>query len=194
MQNDLDKGPDTSLDLISRGDRKKIRKDGRRESERRRHARFPVTATVEAVELQSKARITGRTSDLGLGGCYIDTISPLPLGVQLKMRITHEGKSFETKARVAVSSMGMGMGVAFIETEPDQLSIIEGWLRELSGEVHSEPDLPTIVAQQQSGTGPISSQSDALDDLVTELIRTGVLADSKGRLILKKIRAASNTR
>lgn len=172
------------------------RKEDRRDRERRRHARFPVTATVEAVELQSKARVTGRTSDLGMGGCYIDTISPLPLNSQVKMRITHEGRSFETKARVAVSSMGMGMGVAFIETEPDQLAILETWIRELSGELtSSEPDLPKIAeAQQRVAPRPVSSEPDALEELVTELVRTGVLADSKGRLILKKIRDANTRR
>jgi PilZ domain len=194
MQDDFDKPARNSVGLMSSEPRSGRARGLRREGERRQHARFAVTATVEAVELQSKARITGRTSDLGLGGCYIDTISPLPLGAQMKMRITHEGRSFETKARVAVSSMGMGMGVAFIETEPDQLAIIEGWLRELSGEVRSEPDLPTIGAQQRSGPEPTGGQTDALDDLVTELIRTGVLADSKGRLILKKIRAANTRR
>jgi hypothetical protein len=130
-----------------------------------------------------------------MGGCYIDTISPLPLNSQLKMRITHEGKSFETKARVAVSSMGMGMGVAFIEIEPDQLAILERWIRELSGELSSEPDLPKIAeAQQRSAPRVVSSEPDALEDLVTELVRTGVLADSKGRLILKKIREANARR
>jgi hypothetical protein len=195
LDNDFNKPPGSSASLISMEQRRIGRKEDRRDRERRHHARFPVTATVEAVELQSKARVTGRTSDLGMGGCYIDTISPLPLNSQVKMRITHEGRSFESKARVAVSSMGMGMGVAFIETEPDQLAILQTWIRELSGELSSsEPDLPKIAETQQLvASRPVSSEPDALEELVTELVRTGVLADSKGRMILKKIRA-ENTR
>ena len=41
--------------------------------ERRRHARYPFTATVEALEPKSQMLIQGRTSDLSRGGCYVDT-------------------------------------------------------------------------------------------------------------------------
>ena len=46
--------------------------------EQRKHPRYPFTATVEAIEQRSQTRIKGRTSDLSLGGCYVDTISTLP--------------------------------------------------------------------------------------------------------------------
>jgi hypothetical protein len=79
--------------------------------ERRRHARHPFTATVEAVELKSQTRIQGRTSDLSRGGCYVDTISSFPAGSIVKMRLTKEMRSFEARAEVVYSSVGMGDAV-----------------------------------------------------------------------------------
>lgn len=163
-------------------------REGRRTgAERRRYARFPMSASVEAVELNSKARIVGRTSDLGLGGCYVDTISPLPIGSVLKMRLTHDNKAFETKAQVVVAAVGMGMGVIFIDTEPAQVQTLEGWIRELSGEVLVEPDLPQIRSEAQSDAR--EGQPSALHDLVVELIRTGALSESKGAALLRKLEA-----
>src|ERR1700689_2440283 len=82
-------------------------------TERRHHLRFPFSATVEAVEIKSGTKITGRTSDLGLGGCYVDTLSPFPVGTEAKMRIIRETETFEAQVRVVYSLIGMGMGLAF---------------------------------------------------------------------------------
>jgi len=58
----------------------------RRQNDRRRDLRFPFTAFVDAVEHQSKAKISGRTSDISSGGCYVETISPFPVETIIKIR------------------------------------------------------------------------------------------------------------
>jgi hypothetical protein len=74
---------------------------------RRQHMRYPFSASLEAVEIQSKARLSGRISDLNRGGCYVDTITALIVGATLKIRLTHDDKFFESKAIVTSSSAGM---------------------------------------------------------------------------------------
>ena len=170
-----------------RAEGRSTRQEKRVDAERRGHARFAISASVEAVELQSKARICGRTSDLGLGGCYVDTISSFPVGAIVKMRLTNQDQYFETKAKVVLSSVGMGMGMMFMSAGQDQLHILEGWIGELTGVPQPEPDLPEIRTQTHVDTESRSIQSDAVGDLVTELMRTHVLADSKGRELLKKL-------
>ena len=119
------------------------------QTERRHHTRYPVSASLEAVELQSKTGFSGRISDLSMGGCYVDTITALAVGATLKIRLTLDGKFFETKARVIASSAGMGMGLMFTETEPEQLETLKVWIRQLSGELlPSEPELPEIKSEQ----------------------------------------------
>jgi hypothetical protein len=158
-----------------------------RQNEQRLCARYPVSISVEGVELQSKAHFTGRISDLSMGGCYVDSITALPVDATLKVRLVHEGKVFETRARVITSSPSMGMSLLFVGTEPGQLEVLEAWVRELSGETPPcEPELPEIKAQQSMEPGSNSAQLGALNELILELMRTGVLSDLKGRAILQK--------
>jgi hypothetical protein len=158
-----------------------------RQTERRHHTRYPISASLEAVELQSKTRFSGRISDLSMGGCYVDTITALAVGATLKIRLTLDGKFFETKASVIASSAGMGMGLMFTETEPEQLEILKAWIRELSGEVlPCEPELPEIKSEQAAEPGSNMALLDALNELITELMRTGVLSEPKGIAILQK--------
>jgi hypothetical protein len=155
--------------------------------ERRRNARYPFTATVEAVESSSKTRIQGRTTDLSRGGCYVDTITSFPAGSMVKMRLTKENRSFEAQAEVVYSLDSMGMGVKFTSTDPEQLWIVEKWIGELSGEVQPEPELPQLSDQSCTKEGPSNKECLVLNELVMELMRQGVLSEAKCRAMLQKL-------
>src|ERR1700733_6750993 len=88
--------------------------------ERRHNLRFPFSASVEVTEPKSGARIAGRTSDLGLGGCYVDAISPFPVGTNALLKIKRDTETFEAQVRVVYSQLGMGMGLAFVSAQPKQ--------------------------------------------------------------------------
>src|SRR5665213_1696814 len=103
-------------------------------AERRANLRFPFTASVEAIEPKSGTRIHGRSTDLGLGGCYVDSLNPFAVGTVVKIRITKHQESFETKAMVTFSQVGMGMGLSFIAAEPQQSQLFQRWVTELSGD------------------------------------------------------------
>ena len=51
--------------------------------ERRSHTRFPVSISAEVTELESRAVIIGRATDLGIGGCYVDSMNPFPRGTRV---------------------------------------------------------------------------------------------------------------
>src|ERR1700722_13101988 len=101
--------------------------------ERRRNLRFPFSATVEAVDNKSGTKVIGRTSDLSLGGCYIDSLSPFPVGTETKIRILRNNETFDAQAKVVYSMMGMGMGLAFVSAQPKQVRLFQKWLQEISG-------------------------------------------------------------
>jgi hypothetical protein len=44
------------------------------------------------------------------------------------LRLTHRGETFESNARVVCEYPRMGMGMAFLETQPAQLALLERWL------------------------------------------------------------------
>jgi len=152
--------------------------------ERRRHARYPFTATVEAVETKSQTRINGRTSDLSRGGCYVDTISSFPVGSIVKMRLTKEARSLEAQAEVVYSLTGMGMGVKFTDGDPEQLWNLEKWVAELSGELL--PDSERLSDPSCAEATPCN-EGDVLAELVMELMRQRVLPDAKCKAMLEKL-------
>src|ERR1700757_3567226 len=84
-----------------------------KDQERRQGIRYPFIADVEVIEIPSNTRVAGRSSDLGLGGCYVDTLSPLAVGDETKVRITRGLHTFEAVASVAYAHVSMGMGLTF---------------------------------------------------------------------------------
>ena len=90
----------------------------RRHADRRRDLRYPFTAAVEVFEPQSQTKLNGRTPDISVGGCYVDTINPLPVSTSIKIRLTKDGIIFEADAKVVLCHAGMGMGVCFFLPYP----------------------------------------------------------------------------
>jgi hypothetical protein len=102
-------------------------------TKRRAVLRCPFVASADVVELTSgsSAKLSARISELGLGGCYVDTLNPFPEGTQVRLRIVRDDGVFETSARVAYDDRRFGMGLAFTDMTPNQRLILEKWLTEL---------------------------------------------------------------
>ena len=79
----------------------------------------------------SGAQLSARTSELGLGGCYIDALNPFPKGTLVQLRVLRDQGVFETKAKVVYCDPRFGMGLAFAGITPEQQSLLEAWLAEL---------------------------------------------------------------
>jgi hypothetical protein len=155
--------------------------------ERRRHSRYPFTATAEIVEANSQTRIQGRTSDLSRGGCYVDSTCRFSAGSIVKIRLTKEMCSFEARADVVYSLDGMGMGVKFTGADPEQLSTLEKWMAELRGELQPRPELPQPSDQSCAERRPGNEEYFVLNELVTELMKQGVLSNDKCEAMLQKL-------
>ena len=92
--------------------------------------RYPFIADAELLEEISGARMSSRTSDLSLNGCYVDTINPLPDGTLVQLRIFTETHAFEAPATVVHSQAFLGMGVKFREVQPQSAEVLRLWLPE----------------------------------------------------------------
>ena len=156
-------------------------------TERRRNLRFPFSATVEAIDTKSGTKVTGRTSDLGLGGCYDDTLSPFPVGTETKLRIIRETETFEAQAKVVYSLIGMGMGLAFVSAQPKQVRLFQRWLQEISGQPAPAPD----PAQDKTETAPAEKtqtlKNFVLSDLIMTLMQKKVLTEAEGKDLLRNL-------
>jgi PilZ domain-containing protein len=163
-------------------------------NERRRNPRYPFTASIEAIETKSGTRLNGRIGDLGLGGCYVDTLSPFPVGNVLSIKISKDNESFQAKAKVTYSLVGMGMGLAFIAADPEQVKVFQRWIRELSGEkspasaASSESPANSPAASSSAGNTPAASEPQfVLTELIIALMRKGVLDKDDGNAMLRKL-------
>lgn len=98
------------------------------EQEQRREPRYPFIASAELFEENSRSRMSTRISDLSLGGCYVDTINPLPDGTPVRLKIFTETHSFEARATVVYSHPHLGMGMRFGEVQAQHEEILKLWL------------------------------------------------------------------
>ena len=78
------------------------------EAERRIAERHMFTAGAEVVELNSGARFSTRTTDLGPGGCFVDTTVPFPIGSNVRITLNKGTKAFATPGTVVYSQHGFG--------------------------------------------------------------------------------------
>jgi PilZ domain len=102
-------------------------------SERRRAPRYPFIADAEVTEILSDTRLQARTSDLSIGGCFLDMLNPSPEGTEIRVRISHGSTTFAALGSVAFVLPNMGMGVVFRSIGDDQLVVLQEWLSKLSG-------------------------------------------------------------
>lgn len=162
--------------------------------ERRKFPRYAFTATVEMVEPQSQTRIQGRTSDLSRGGCYVDSTSSFPIGSMLVIRLTKDMRSFQAQAVVTYSIEGMGMGIKFTDADAEQISILEKWVAELRGEMLPETTLAQTADPTLAQRGASQAEYSVLNELVMELMRQGVLSNTKGEAMLQKLNRTGSAR
>jgi hypothetical protein len=104
---------------------------------RRANPRFSFFADAEAT-LRDGTSVSAQVSELSVGGCYIDTLEPIPIGTELRLRISHGINTCEIPGKVIYMHSGYGMGifgvgVVFGEMAAKQHSAIRSWLRELGG-------------------------------------------------------------
>ena len=105
-----------------------------KDSERRRSPRYPFIAEAEVTEIASDTKLTAKTSDLGISGCFLDMLNASPEGTEVRVRISHAGTTFTALGKVASVLHNMGMGIAFRGVEGDQRAVLQEWLSQLSGD------------------------------------------------------------
>jgi hypothetical protein len=207
MLQDLKKGPTKTTRLRSQGGGK----------ERRAEPRYPVAAMAEATEMKSHTLVTGRISDIGIGGCYFEVMSPFAVGAELHVRITRNKQSVSASAKVLYSTGGMGMGLIFTTVAPEQKHILQQWVGELSGSgvaplqdphahaghsaaapaatsaassAHGISELVHEPAGAAERTGMNEDPRDVMNELITLLMRNRVLTDAEGKNLLRNLKTS----
>ncbi len=141
-------------------------------------------AEAEVLALRSGVRFKTRITDLGPGGCFVDTITPLSIGTKVQV-IVRQGKTqLDTQGLVVYSQAGLGMGVAFDELGPGQRMALDAWLVKLTDERRLAQETPPAPKEKT----PARSNPDngVVIKLVQLMVRKGLLTDLDARSLFIK--------
>lgn len=99
--------------------------------ERRFAVRYPFAADAEILDLKSGMRLSGVTSDLSLGGCFVCTRRPLEVGARVHLTLKHKNQSAIMLATVRVLKPRIGMGLQALELDSSSIGTFLRWLYDL---------------------------------------------------------------
>jgi PilZ domain len=99
--------------------------------DRRYTIRYPFAADAELIDMETGKQVTGVTSDLSLGGCFVCTSKPMPLNGRCRLRLTRKGQALETLAVVRIVKPRIGLGIEFFDLEPPNDQILSSWIEVL---------------------------------------------------------------
>lgn len=92
--------------------------------DRRLSPRWKCMNSVEVYPTGETAPIRSRTSDLSLGGCFLEMPNPLPKGTQIRIALWVKEYKLWANGEVVTSTPGFGIGIKFTEiTEPDRYQL-----------------------------------------------------------------------
>jgi len=153
-------------------------------SERRGWVRFPFTAAAEIAELHSETRVVGRCSDLGSGGCYIDTLSPFAVGSAVRVRIERDLLEFQAEATVTYALASMGMGLVFTGIKAEDRGVLHSWIAELSGEM--APKVEASYTGLEAGLLSVNVEK-ILNDLINLMVRRKLITETEATGLLRQM-------
>jgi hypothetical protein len=99
--------------------------------ERRKHPRFTASLPVEVHCEGSDTPLRCTTSDISLGGCYIESLYPFPVGTILDLKLQLEG-TLLIQAKVVTCYPQVGNGIQFVKILREDLEELSAFLDSLA--------------------------------------------------------------
>jgi c-di-GMP-binding flagellar brake protein YcgR len=87
-----------------------------------------VSVPVELRCETNEVPIRGATLDLSLGGCYIETFFPSPVGTKLEIKLQVDG-TLLVMATVVTCDLQVGNGIRFDRMLPEDLEELQAYLQ-----------------------------------------------------------------
>ncbi|MBZ5501330.1 MAG: PilZ domain-containing protein [Acidobacteriia bacterium] len=87
--------------------------------ERRLFPRHACRIEAQVSTQDDAIRLLGKITDISLGGCYVEMLSPLPVKTSVKLSFQQDDATLRLTGLVRLSQMSLGMGVAFTGMTPE---------------------------------------------------------------------------
>ncbi|MGH9689893.1 MAG: PilZ domain-containing protein [Candidatus Acidiferrales bacterium] len=154
------------------------------QTERRVGDRHTFIATADIIDIVSGARFSTRTTDLGPGGCFVDTLVPFESGAKVQVHIRKGTSEFKTTGLVIYSQSGLGMGIAFDRIHPEQRRELETWVGEQASDRQSQA--PRSPNAPKSPEPAASADRAALLRLLQLFLRKGMLTQAEAEAVVNE--------
>ena len=154
-------------------------------AERRHCQRYPFICPAQLIDLGGNARISARTADLSLDGCYIDTLNPFPVGTRVRLQMAKNNQRLEMLATVTACHRGSGMGLIFEQPTPAQKATLDAWLQDAASP--AETAFPAAAAGPAAPSGTSKPYARFAARLAQILERKGVLTHSEAEELLRDL-------
>jgi len=143
---------------------------------RRNQQRFHVAGGVELRRNEGAPPVFGNLSDVSLTGCYVETVSTLPVGTELLFLLRVGETMVRGRAQVKTSHHAVGVGLIFQHMSKEDQNKLEFLIGNLGGSeemrshgqssiVHEDPLPPvrpfagnTVRPASSGGSSPMSGQ------------------------------------
>jgi hypothetical protein len=102
--------------------------DGGSVKERRKSARLKCASSAEVYPAGVVAPIRTRTSDLSIGGCFLEMSTPIPKKTLVRIALWVKDAKLWANGEVITSTPGFGIGVKFTEIAPDDRRQLQEFL------------------------------------------------------------------
>jgi PilZ domain len=99
--------------------------------DRRYTLRYPFAADAQVFDLETGKMAEGVTSDISMGGCFICTSKPLPVGTRGRLKLTRKGQTLEALVVVRIVKPRIGMGIEFFDVEEQHSDNLANWIETL---------------------------------------------------------------
>lgn len=133
--------------------------------ERRRYPRYQCSGGVQLSKEGTGLPVWVRLADIGLGGCYVETMSPLPLQTNVELVIYVDELKICGRGKVRTSHPTVGNGIAFTQMQPDDWLRLHQLIARLAAATPHQMHTATVQACAQP----------SLEALLQLLERKGVL-------------------
>jgi PilZ domain len=165
--------------------------------ERRQFVRHACRLAAQIVLQNGTLRMTATVTDISLGGCYMEMLSPLPVDTFVDIAISPGDTTLQLSGRVRSSQVNFGMGVAFTGMRPQDFEV----LRKLAPPTLAAPEPskpapppppsakePHSYAASDFDSVELPTNPEALLAAVRVLIRKGVLTRAEVMEELEKLK------
>lgn len=98
------------------------------QNDRRLHPRYTLQVQVELREEGAEVPMRLETTDLSRGGCYVQLLMPLSLGIGVRVTLWLGSSSIVIRGRVVTRHPQFGNGIMFIEFEGEGEQLLKQYL------------------------------------------------------------------